>query len=196
MLSWLPEVWEFILFTVLAIAPIVFFSWYVIIIKRRNGVQEAFGTIDVQLRERLDLIPNILKLAKRFMTHETTLISDIVKLRQQVNDSTDVNTKLAADNKLSDKMGQLMVQVENYPELKSDATMINAMNTFSEVEARIAASRRFHNSAATSLNNAIQIFPGNIIASIAGVSVAQNYQVEEKARKSINVDDYLGEGNA
>ena len=84
-----------------------------------------------------------------------------------------------------------MVRVEAYPDLKSDQTMGQAMQTYNEVEAQIAAARRFYNSAVTALNNSVQIFPGNIIANMAGVSEMPFYETDDAARAPVNADDFL-----
>ncbi|MFD0916645.1 LemA family protein [Pseudahrensia aquimaris] len=193
------RVWDVIAFGVLGLLPVVLAVWYVQIIMRRNKVREALGSIDAHLKQRLDLIPNMLRMAQKFMTHERSLLEDITQLRTRVAelaqapDPQTSGARLSIEDMISSKMGQLMVQVENYPDLKSDQTMVQAMQTFNEVEARIAASRRFFNSAVTALNNAVEIFPGSLIAKLAGVSAVPHFAAEEEARKAINADDFLTE---
>ncbi|MFW0777558.1 MAG: LemA family protein [Rickettsiales bacterium] len=173
------------------------YFWYVSIISKRNKARESLSTIDVQLKQRLDLIPNILKIAKRFMEHEASLLTEVTELRAQVEKAYDktsasaVREHLAAAEQLSAKMGSLMVAVEAYPDLKSDATMIQAMQTYNEVEAQITAARRFYNASVTSLNNAVQIFPGNIIANMAGVTEMPFFEAEEAVHKPIDADQFL-----
>lgn len=188
-----------ILFVVIfAGLPILLFGWYMAIISRDNKVREARSTIGVQLKQRLDLIPNVLRMAQRFMDHEKSLLNDITKLRTRALEVSEKSGRKLSDeqqaveNMISSKMGQLMVQVENYPELKSDQTMVQAMNTYNEVESRIAASRRFYNASVTSLNTAIQIFPGGALAKVAGVTTKTHFEAGPAVHQSINVDDYLG----
>jgi LemA protein len=88
-------------------------------------------------------------------------------------------------------MGHMMLTVENYPDLKSDQTMLHAMQTYNETEAQITAARRFYNSAAVALNNAIEIFPGNIIANMLNVKALPLFEAEEAARASIDVNQFL-----
>ena len=88
-------------------------------------------------------------------------------------------------------MGQIFVAMENYPQLKSDATMVTAMQTYNEVEEHIAAARRFYNSAANDLKNAVEIFPSSLIASICGIRAVDFFKTEEAERKPINAQDYL-----
>ena len=106
-------------------------------------------------------------------------------------DLAEFEQHLAVAEQLTGKMGQLMIAVEDYPDLKSDQTMIQAMQTYNEVEAQIAAARRFYNSAVTSLNSSVQIFPGNIIAGMVGVSEMPFYEADEASKASVNADDYL-----
>lgn len=173
------------------------YFWYASIIGRRNKAQESLSGIDVQLQKRSDLIPNILTIAKKFMEHEKSLLTEITALREQVDKDYDktssdaVREHLHAAKQLQSKMGQLMVQVEDYPDLKSDQTMIQAMQTYNEVEALISAARRFYNASVTALNNAIQIFPGNIIAGMIGVSAMPFYEADEAARQPVSAADFL-----
>lgn len=180
------------------IAPLVIgYIWYAGIISKRNSAREALSSIDVQLQKRGELIPNILKIAKKFMDHEKQLLTEITELRTKMTQSYDKTDKqavkehLSIAESLSSKMGSLMVQVENYPELKSDQTMVTAMQSYNEVEAQIAAARRFYNSSVTALNNSVEIFPGNIIAGIANVESMPFYEAPEESLAPVNADDIL-----
>lgn len=183
---------------VAGIVILIAYMWYVAIISKRNKALQALSSIDVQLKMRLDLVPNILKVARKFMEHEKALLTDITALREQARKDYDkkdqqaVKEHIKAAEGLTAKMGQLMVQVENYPDLKSDNTMIQAMQTYNEVEAQISAARRFYNAAVTSLNNAVQIFPGTLIARVAGVEEMPFFEAEEQVHKPVNADDFLG----
>lgn len=173
----------------------ILYSIYVQVIRKKNKVKEAMGGIDVQLEKRYNLIPNILTIAKRFMEHERSLIEDITKLRTQAvgikSTAETVSEKIQLDNAIASKMGQLMVNVENYPQLKSDQTMVQAMQTYAEVEEHIAAARRFYNSAVNELNNAVEIFPSSIVAAMLGITTCPFFEAEEGAKQPINASDYL-----
>lgn len=171
------------------------YSMYVAVIQKKNKVLEAFSSIDVQLRKRYDLIPNILTIANKFMEHEKGLMEEVTKLRTQAmalpNDSSSIGKKFELDSQIRGLMGQIMVAVENYPQLKSDQTMMTAMQTYNEVEEHIAAARRFYNSAVLDLNNAVEIFPSSVIATMVGVKKQEFFQAEEAARQAVNASDYL-----
>lgn len=191
--------WSLLLVVVvpLLLVLIVGYLWYVQIISKRNRAQEALSSIDVQLRKRHDLVPNLLKIARRFMEHETELLSEITRLRTRAVELEGVETaegareKFAVEEQLTGVLGRLMVQVEAYPELRSAEPMTQAQRAFAEVEANIAASRRFYNSAVTDLRNAIQIFPGNVIAGMAGVGEMPFYEAEAIARTPVDADAHL-----
>ena len=186
-----------ILFIIIGSLLLIGYIWYAGIISKRNSAKEALSSIDVQLQKRGELIPNILKIAKKFMEHEKELLTEITELRTAVTkeyDKTDkdaVKEHLAMADQLAGKMNGLMVQVENYPDLKSDQTMVTAMQSYNEVEAQIAAARRFYNSSVTALNNSVEIFPGNIIANMAGVSAMPFYEAPPETLKPVNTDDIL-----
>lgn len=187
-----------VVFIILGVGLLFLYFWYTSIISRRNSAKEALSGIDVQLQKRGELIPNILTIAKKFMEHEKSLLEEITELRTQQAkgyDETDANAvkeHLDIAQHLQGKMQQLMVQVENYPELKSDQTMVTAMQSYNEVEAQIAAARRFYNSAVKSLNNSIEIFPGSVIASFISVDAMPFYEATAESLKPVNASDYLG----
>ena len=168
---------------------------YVSVIQAKNKVKEAFSSIDVQLKKRYDLIPNILTIANKFMEHEKGLLEEITKLRTEAmsvsNDLSQTGKKFELDKQINSKLGQIMVAVENYPQLKSDATMIQAMQTYNDVEEHIAAARRFYNSAVNALNNKVEIFPSSMIAAMCGITSQPFYETDEASKQSINASDYL-----
>lgn len=183
---------------VAALAVIVGYVWYVNLITRRNRAREALSSVDVQLRKRFDLIPNVLKLAQRYMAHEKSLLAEITELRgsfqqpYRPDDPAAVAAHLDASRALESGLGRLFALAENYPDLKADGTIIQAQQTYEEVEGHIAAARRFYNSAVGDLNNAVEIFPGSVIARWAGVLPMPFYEIgETAARQPVSVDDVL-----
>ena len=168
--------------TIIAIvAAVVVIGWaysiYVSLIQKRNKTQEAFSSIDVQLKKRYDLIPNILTIAQKVM--------------ELPSNFENIDRKIALDGEIAKKMGQIMVAVENYPQLKSDQTMITAMQTYNEVEEHIAAARRFYNSAALELKNAVEIFPSSFFARMMNIKPTDFFKAEEKERQAVNAADFL-----
>ena len=180
---------------VVAAILIIIYIIYIGVIQKKNNVKEAFASIDVQLKKRYDLIPNILFIANKFMSHEKELLTGITQLRAQAAklppDITNAQEKIDLDNKISGMMGQLMVSVENYPQLKSDQTMIQAMQTYNEQEEHIAAARRFYNSAVKELNNAVEIFPSSLVAMLLNIKQAPFFEASEQDRQRIDASQYF-----
>ena len=180
----------------LIVLLILFYLIYVGLIQKKNKVKEAFSSIDVQLKKRYDLIPNILVIANKFMEHERGLIESVTKLRAQAvkmpSDLSSVEDKLKLDSEIQKQMGQLMVSVENYPQLKSDQTMMTAMQTYNEVEEHIAAARRFYNSAVLELNNAVEIFPSSVVALIINIKNMPFFEIENpNERERVDAQAYF-----
>lgn len=193
----MSAVW--VLLAIVVLVVIVGYGWYMALIKRRNQALEALSSIDVQLRKRADLVPNVLKIAERFMRHERELMSQITELRASTmreyspKDPKSVKQHLESADALRGAMMRLFAVAENYPQLKSNETMITAQQTYTEVEGQIADSRRFYNAAVAGLNNAAQIFPGNVIAGMANVRAMPFFEeTDEAARRPVDASDYLG----
>jgi LemA protein len=173
------------------------YFWYATIVARRNKVQEALSSVDVHLNQRHDLIPNIVSLAARFMDHERALITEVTRLREQARGATpatpaEAGKRFALEGELGQRVGQLLVSMEAYPELKSDRPMMEAQQTWTEIEAQITAARRFYNAAVNQLNTAIQIFPGSILAAVAGVKAMPFFEAPAAVRVTPSVDGILG----
>ncbi len=184
------------LFVLILIAVLIYlYVLYSSLIKTKNRLKEASSGIDVQLKKRYDLLPNILSMAAKFMEHEKTLLSEIVNLRNSAikqDFTTHPKERMQIENALNDKLRTLWVNVENYPDLKSNQTMVQAMQTFEETEENIAAARRFYNSALTELKNAVEIFPSSFIASLLHIKADQPFfEIDEKEKSRIDVKDYL-----
>lgn len=187
-----------IVWIVIAVAVAGLYIWYAAVVKRKNRVAEALSGIDVQLSQRHELIPNILAIAKRYLAHEQTLLADIARLRttgQERLGSTDpkaIAEKFSAENQLTAGLGRLFAVAEGYPELKSDGLMVKAQATYQEVETNVAAARRFYNSSVTALRNACQIFPGQLVAILAGVGqLPPFFEAPVEHRGPVNAADHL-----
>lgn len=161
-------------------------------------MDEAYANIDVQFKKRADLLPNILTIAKRFMVHEKTLLKELTELRTSVmelakhEDSQSVQKRFDLENTLEQKMQRLILNVENYPELHSQELLLQAQENYADVETNLAAARRNYNSAVSSLRNAIEIFPGNILNALFVRAVPKPmYEVSEHDKREIHAEDYL-----
>lgn len=187
-----------VLWIVLAIVAIGLYAWYALAVRARNRVGEALGSIDAQLQQRHDLIPNVLSIARRFLEHEKTLITEITTLRAQAmpklgeRDFSRIGEKFETETILGADMARLFALAENYPELTSSGPMIEAQRAYAEVETNIAASRRFYNSAVAALRNTVETFPGPLVARLAGVTaIPPFFKAVEGAGKPVDANDYL-----
>ena len=182
-----------------AVLLILIYMAYAKAIRLRNQAMEALASIDVQLRKRHDLIPNLLKMAQKYLDHERTLMESITSLRTQAQSAYDrkdpkaVAQHLTIEGQLSATTGRLfnMVQ-EAYPDMKSSEIMLNTQQTFTEVEGHIAAARRFYNASVTDLNNFTQIQPTGAIAAMAGVGAFPYFEETSQAvNDPVNVNDHM-----
>jgi LemA protein len=139
-------------------------SVYNRLVRLRNNREQAFADIDVQLKQRHDLIPQLVDSVKGYMGHERGVLTEITEARANAMKATTINEKIAAEGRLSNALEGLKVSVEAYPDLKASQNFMDLQNEISDIENKLAAARRFFNSATKELNVAIEIFPSNLIA--------------------------------
>ena len=153
----------------------------------RNQVENAFGSIDVMLKKRYDLIPNLVETAKAYMKHEKDTLTGITELRTRAMSPTaSTDEKVQLENQISGMMKSVMVAVENYPELKASAQFTMLQRSWNETEEQISAARRNYNASVTSYNNAVEKFPSNIFASIFGHKRKSVLEIPETERQNVS----------
>jgi len=155
-----------ILLGLLAVVVLWAISLYNRLVRLRNGREQAFADVDVQLRQRHDLIPQLVEAVRGYMVHERGTLTEITEARANAMKATSINEKIAAETRLSTALDGLRVQVEAYPDLKASQNFLDLQNEISDVENKIAAARRFFNSATKELNVATELFPSNLIATL------------------------------
>lgn len=141
-------------------------SLYNRLVRLRNNREQAFADVDVQLKLRHDLIPQLVDSVKGYMGHERGVLTDITEARTKAMKAATINEKIEAENKLSAALDGLKVSVEAYPDLKANQNFMQLQNEIADVENKIAAARRFFNSATKELNVATELFPSNLIATL------------------------------
>ncbi len=151
---------------VIVLVVMMIISFYNRLVKLRNNREQAFADVDVQLKQRHDLIPQLVESVKGYMGHEKGVLTEITEARSNAMKATSINDKIAAENRLSTALDGLKVSVEAYPDLKASQNFLDLQNEISDVENKIAAARRFFNSATKELNVATEVFPSNIVASL------------------------------
>ena len=176
------------IFLFVALAILVFgIVLYNNLIRRRNAVDQAFSTIEVQLTQRYDLIPKLVETVKQYMGQERGLLEEIVRLRTQAMQGRDTAEKVAANNELTNALGRLNVQVENYPQLRSSENFMHLQRSLNEVEEQLAAARRSYNAAVTEYNNAVETFPGSVVAGMGGFREQQTFIADTHKRQDVDV---------
>jgi LemA protein len=153
-----------IILAILFVLFMMIVSIYNRLVRLRNNREQAFADIDVQLRQRHDLIPQLVDAVKGYMGHERGVLTEVTEARANAMKATTINDKIAAETRLSTALDGLKVSVEAYPDLKASQNFMNLQNEISDVENKLAAVRRFFNSATKELNVAIEMFPSNLIA--------------------------------
>ena len=155
------------LYIVLAVIVLWLIVAYNGLIRTRNQAREAFSDIDVQLKRRYDLIPNLVESVKGYMTHEAGVFEKVTAARSQAMQATGV-AKAGAENQLSGALKSLFAVAENYPQLKANENFLSLQGELTDTEDKIQAARRFYNGMVRDLNTKIQAFPSNIIANAFG----------------------------
>ena len=155
------------------------------LVRKRNLVAEAWSGIDVQLKRRTDLIPNLVATVKGYATHEQSTLEEVVRLRNQAQSTQGVGETAQTQGLLSAALGRLFALVENYPDLKANASFQQLQGTIQEIEEQIQLARRYYNGAARDLNIAVESFPSNLIAGRFGFTQAEFFELENVEERSV-----------
>ena len=176
----------FLIFIILVVVVAIYaVSIYNALIRLRNQVKNAWSQIDVQLKRRHDLIPNLIQTVKGYMTHEREIMENITKYRSQAMDAKSVGDKAQAEGLLSGALGQLRVQVENYPDLKANQNFLALQEELTSTENKISFSRQAYNDQVLFYNNKIQMFPSNIIAGMFQFKEEEFFEVEDEKERAV-----------
>lgn len=183
--------------TIIIIVSVVIFllllvSFYNQLVKLRNNRENAFADIDVQLKQRHDLIPQLLETVKGYMKHEEKVLINVTAARSGALNASTISEKIAAENQLTSALSGLNVAVEAYPDLKASSNFMQFQEEISDIENKLSAVRRFFNSSTKEYNNAVETFPSNVIAGMFSfkkepmfdLGVAQRKQLDEAPKIS------------
>lgn len=159
------------------------------LIGKKNQVKNAFAGMDVQLKKRYDLIPNLVNTVKTYMNHEKETLEKITELRGQAIAGGQLSNseRVDLDNQITKGLSGIMVQVENYPDLKANTNFIDLQRSLNEIEEQISASRRAYNASVTDFNNAIEMFPGNLFKGPMNLTRQTLFEIPETQRESVDV---------
>lgn len=168
-----------ILIGLLAIIVLWLIGSYNSLIRLRNQVKNAWAQIDVQLKRRYDLIPNLIETVKGYMKHEAETLEKVTKYRSQAMSAQGVAERGKAEGMLSGALRQVNVAVESYPDLKANQNFLSLQEELTSTENKISFSRQNYNDQVLFFNNKIQMFPSNIVAGMFGFKLAESFEIED-----------------
>ncbi len=168
-----------IVIAVIVVLILCFISMYNGLVKLRNNRENAFANIDVQLKQRYDLVPQLVSTVKGYASHEKDVLEKVTAARAAAMSATTIDEKVAADKAMSSALSGLKVSLEAYPELKANQNFLQLQTELADIENKLAAARRFFNSTTREFNNACEVFPSNIIAGMFNFKRAAMYEATE-----------------
>lgn len=172
---------------IIAIA-IYFLIQYNSFIKANNIVKEAFSTMDIYLKKRWDLVPNLVEVVKGYASHEKDVFEQITKLRTNTYQNMSMNKKINVNEQLTQGISKIMAISENYPDLKASQNFLELSRELTKIEDEIANSRKYYNGSVRIFNTKIQIFPNNIMAKLFNFKEANMFEANSEEKNNIKVD--------
>ena len=155
------------------------------LVRLRNQVKNAWSQIDVQLKRRHDLIPNLIETAKGYMKHERETLENITKARNMAVNASGVGEQAKAEGQLNRAMASFMMVVENYPDLKANQNFLSLQEELTSTENKIGFARQFYNDQVLGYNNKIQMFPSNIVAGSFNFKAEEFFEIEDEAERAV-----------
>lgn len=177
----------YVILAIIVLCLIYLFVTYNTLVSLSNKVKEAFATMDVYLKKRWDLIPNLVEVVKGYAKHESGVLEDIVKLRNSSYDKMSLTNKLETNEQLTSGITKLMAVVENYPDLKASQNFSDLSKQLSSVEDEIANSRKYYNAIVRKINTKIQMFPSNIVANIFKFESSKMFEIDPEEKDNVKV---------
>lgn len=171
----------------IALVAFAFVGMYNRLVQLRNRVDNAWHQVDVQLRRRYDLIPNLVETVKGYASHERELFEKVTQARAAAIAAQSVKEQAEAENALTQTLKSLFAVAENYPELKASQNFMMLQEELAGTESKIAYARQFYNDSVMAYNTATQVFPSNIVASMFGFQPKEYFEVEGEAREPVRV---------
>ena len=179
--------WWIIIVVVLVLLVLYVISTYNGLVGARNRVHDQFSQIDVQLKRRFDLIPNLVETVKGYAKHESETLESVIQARNNYASAKTDAEKVAAANEMSRGVMNIMALAESYPDLKANTNFVDLQNQLKEVEDKISYARQFYNDSVLMYNNKVEMIPSNIVASIFGFKKETFFEADEKERENVQV---------
>ena len=187
------DLWVWIVIAVVAVLIVAVVVWFIVchneFIRLKNNVEEAFSTMDICMKKRYDLIPNVVETVKGYAKHEKETLSQVIAARNMAVNANNTQEKSQAESNLNSSIKSLMAVVEQYPNLKADANFTSLQNQLANLEVEIANSRRYYNACVKTFNNKVLMFPSNIVARKYKFEKQPSFEVDApEERKNVKVE--------
>lgn len=177
---------------ILLIIPVLLIVWAIAVynglIRLKNRVDEAWSDIDVQLKRRYDLIPNLVNTVKGYAAHEKDLFEKVTEARTRAMGAGSAHEKAEAENVLTGTLKTLFAVAENYPDLKANQNFLELQREVTDTEDKIQAARRFYNGNVRDFNTKLEVFPTNFFAGMLKLSKRDFFEADEKERENIKIE--------
>ena len=172
-------VWGWIIIAIVVVLIIFLVSTYNNLVVLRNRVKDQWAQVDVQLKRRFDLIPNLVETVKGYAKHENSTLKEVIEARNKFQSATTPEEEMAASGDLNKALSRLMVLTESYPELKANENFLSLQADLKDCEEKIAYARQFYNDTVLSYMNKVEMFPSNIVASMFGFKEMKYFEIAE-----------------
>lgn len=178
----------YILIGIVILLVLICLIIYNSLVKSRNLVKEAFSTMDVYLKKRWDLVPNLVEVVKGYTSYENSTLTNITELRANSYNDLTMDKKININEQLTNAISNIIAISENYPELKASENFLNLSKSLTKIEDDIANSRKYYNGTVRIYNNKIQMFPSNIVASLFSFKEASMFEAGIEEKNNVKVD--------
>lgn len=180
-------IWGWIIIAIVVVLVIFVVSTYNNLVVLRNRVKDQWAQVDVQLKRRFDLIPNLVETVKGYAKHENSTLKEVIEARNRFQSATTPEEEMAASGDLNKALSRLMVLTESYPELQANQNFLSLQADLKDCEEKIAYARQFYNDTVLSYMNKVQMFPSNIVASMFGFKEMKYFEISEGEKKAPKV---------
>ncbi|HUM45286.1 MAG TPA: LemA family protein [Chitinophagales bacterium] len=180
----------FVFLVIILVFVLMVIVLYNSLIRKKNAVGNAFGAIDAMLKKRYDLLPNLVTTVKTYMNYERETLTKITELRNQATTANiSQDQKIQLENQIGSAMRSIMVQVENYPDLKANQNFLQLQGSWNEIEEQISAARRAYNASVNDYNNAVEQFPTNMMSRMMNYTLKPYLDIPEEERKNVSAEE-------
>lgn len=180
--------WLIVILVVVALILVWFIGVYNALVSLRNKVRNQFSQIDIQLKKRFDLIPNLVETVKGYAKHESETLEKVMAARNSYASAKTDSEKVESANELTKQVTRLFAIAEAYPDLKANTNFLNLQDQLKEIEDKISYARQFYNDSVMVYNNKIQMFPSNLVAGICGFKSETFFEAGEQERENVKVE--------